>query len=491
VRRDTALEPAVDRVEDLVHGYNRSRIRMDRNLSASAVSEQLGAFAAALRWEDVPREVRSRARHLILDAVGCALAARRFAFSTTALRGIEELAGAGDSVVIGQKLRLPLRDAVLANGILAHGLDYDDTHSEGIVHLTVSTFPTALAVSAHEDLQIRDLLVAYIVGVEAGARLGAVAKGAFHQVGFHPTGVIGAFACALAAGKLYGLDAAQLAQAQGVALSVASGSLEFLEDGAWTKRLHPGWAGVGGIVAAALARRAFKAPRAAYEGRFGLYASYLGPRAAECDLSRATAKLGEVWETMNVALKPFPACHFAHAFADAAIGLHNKIDLQQIDRVTALVPEEIIKTVCEPAAAKRRPVSDYDAKFSLPYIIAASLIRGHFTLVELEETALKDEQILSLAAKVDYAIDPNSTFPRHYGGEVVVRTRDGRELRHREAVNRGSADRPLSNADIVDKFVSNAAYGASPQEALQVRKAILGMDESAPARALADVLGER
>ena len=464
---------------------------MDRNLSASAVSEQLGAFAASLRWESIPPEVRTRSRHLILDAVGCALASRRFAFSTRSLEAILELAGPGDSVVIGQRQRLPLRDAVLANGILAHGLDYDDTHSEGIAHLTVSVFPTVLALSSQQGSKVEDLLAAYIIGVEAGARLGAVAKGAFHQVGFHPTGVVGAFACALAAGKLYGLDATQLAQAQGVALSVASGSLEFLEDGAWTKRLHPGWAGVGGIVAAALARRAFKAPRAAYEGRFGLYASYLGPRAAECDLSRATAKLGEVWETMNVALKPFPACHFAHAFADAAIELHDKIDLQQIDRVTALVPSEIVKTVCEPAAAKRRPVSDYDAKFSLPYIIAASLIRGHFTLAELEDSSLKDPHILGLAAKVHYAIDPNSTFPRHYGGEVVVRTRDGRELRRREAVNRGSADRPLSNADIVDKFMSNAAYGASAQEALHVRKAILDMDEGAPARALADALGER
>lgn len=464
---------------------------MDRNLSASAVSGELGAFAARLRWEDIPAAVRSRARHLILDAVGCALASRHFAFSTQSLEAIFELAGPGESVVIGQKRRLPLRDAVLANGILAHGLDYDDTHSEGIVHLTVSAWPAALAVSTDQNLKVKDLLAAYIVAVEAGARLGAVAKGAFHQVGFHPTGVIGAFACALAAGKLYGLDATQLAQAQGIALSVASGSLEFLEDGAWTKRLHPGWAGVGGIVAAALARRAFKAPRAAYEGRFGLYRSYLGPLAADCDLSRATAKLGEAWETMNVALKPFPACHFAHAFADAAIGLHNKIDLQQIDRVTALVPSEIVKTVCEPAAAKRRPVSDYDAKFSLPYIIAASLVRGHFTLAELEDSSLKDPEILGLAAKVGYAIDPSSTFPRHYGGEVVVRTRDGRELRQREAVNRGSADRPLSNADVVDKFMSNGTYGSSREFSCEIRDAILDMDEGAPARELAEVLGER
>jgi 2-methylcitrate dehydratase PrpD len=453
---------------------------MDRNLSASVVSERLGAFAASLRWQDIPSEVRERARHLILDAVGCALAARRFSQET--LLSIQELAGPGDSVVIGQKLRLPLRDAAMANSLLAHTLDYDDTHSEAIAHLTVSVFPAVLAVSQKENKTVDEMLAAYIAGVECGARLGAVAKGAFHEAGFHPTGVIGAFACALAAGKLYGLDAAQLARAQGIALSVASGSLEFLADGAWTKRLHPGWAAAGGITAAALARREFQAPRAPYEGRFGLFASHLGERAAGLDLSRATAGLGETWETMNVALKPFPACHLAHAFADAAIALHPHA--KEIDSITALVPEGIIKIVCEPAAAKKRPTSDYDAKFSLPYIIAASLVRGRFGLSELEK--LDDPAILDLAAKVDYVVDPSLDFPRHYGGEVVVRLRGGRELRKREAVNRGSADRPLSNADILAKFRANAAYGG-------VREAaeILTIDAAAPVRELAEALGER
>ena len=465
---------------------------MDRNLKASAISEELGVFAARLRWEDIPSEVRTRARHLVLDAVGCALASRKFEFSGRSLAAISELAGKGDSVVIGQKLRLPLRDAVLANGILAHGLDYDDTHSEAIAHLTVSAFPTALGVSVQQGLALKDLFLSYILAVECGARLGAVAKGAFHQVGFHPTGVIGAFACAIAAGRLYGLDAARLAQAQGVALSVASGSLEFLQDGSWTKRMHPGWAGVGGIVAAALARGGFKAPRAAYEGGFGLFAAYLGPRVADCDLSRATAKLGEAWETMRVALKPFPACHFAHAFADAAIALQKEIsEAGSIEGITALVPEPIVKTVCEPAASKRRPTSDYDAKFSLQYIIAAGLLRGKFTLMELQEEALNDEAILSLAAKVDYAIDPHTTFPKHYGGEVVVRLKDGRELRRREAVNRGSADRPLSNDDIAAKFTGNASYGLSGARALEIRKAVIEMKDTAPASELAQALGER
>jgi len=442
----------------------------------ATISQSLARFVAGLRGQDIPPEVIERAKHLILDAIGCALAARRFDFAKTSLRAIFALAGSGDSVVIGQAERLPLRDAVLANGILAHGLDYDDTHSEGIAHLTVATFPAALAVSADLGLSGKDLLVAYIAGMEGGARLASAAKGAFHQTGFHPTGVIGAFSSALAAGRLYGLTEEQLAHAQGVALSTAAGSLEFLEDGAWTKRFHAGWAGVGGITAAAMARHGFVAPLAAYEGRFGLYNSHL---KKEVDHSRATRALGEAWELMNVAVKPFPACHFAHAFADAALAVRNKIDFRKIDRITALVPEGIVEVVCEPAESKRRPASDYDAKFSIPYIVAASLVRGRFSLAELEDEALGDPEILAVAEKVDYRIDTDTTFPKHYPGGIVVR-QEGKEISHREPVNRGSADRPLSNADVVKKFMENAG-------AARVRDAVLRLDEL-KAKAFAETL---
>ena len=458
--------------------------------AATPISRELAGFVANLEWAAIPAEVRERAKHLMLDAIGCALAAKRFEFALASLRAIADLGGRGERAVIGHAERFPLRDAVLANGILMHGLDYDDTHSEGIVHLTVGILPAALGLAAQLAKPGRDLLVAYVGAVEAGARIASVAKGAFHQVGFHPTGVVGAFASALAAGKLYGLDAARLTHAQGVALSVAAGSLEFLEDGAWTKRFHPGWAGVGGITAAAMARHGFVAPAAAYEGRFGLYKSHLGPLDAPCDYGRATRGLGQTWETMNVAVKPFPACHFVHAFADAAIALKRRgVDVAKITSITALVPAEVVKTVCEPAESKRRPANDYDAKFSVPYAIAASMRAGRFGLAELEEAALRDPQTLALAARVECRVDPGSGFPKHYSGEVVVHLADGSEIRHREQVNRGSADRPLSNAEVVEKFMDNAALGVSAHRALRIRDAILGLDE-APARALEDALHE-
>jgi 2-methylcitrate dehydratase PrpD len=296
-------------------------------------------------------------------------------------------------------------------------------------------------------------------------------------LGFHPTGLIGAFACTLVAGRLFGLNAAQLAMAQGIALSVASGSMEFLQDGAWTKRMHPGWAAAAGVTAATLARHGFKGPRLAYEGRFGVFKSYLGPLAEDCDLALATAGLGEVWELANVTVKPLPACHFTHACADAAAILRERHGLSPSDilSVRALVPKEVVKTVCEPVATKKRPQNSYDAQFSIPYIVATALVKGGFSLADLGEEAMRDEQVLALARKVEYEVDPDSPFPASYSGEVVLTLADGREVRQREHINRGAAERPIVNADVERKFIDNMRLVTTATRAEQVRDLVLGI----------------
>ncbi len=457
---------------------------------SSRIAAQLAAFAHGLEPGMLPAAVVEQAQLLMLDALGIALASSQHDFAHCAYRGLQALGGAGDSAVMGAFAPLPLRDAVLMNGILVHGLDYDDTHVPGIVHVSASSVPLALGLAAHLDRSGRELLTAYVLAIEISARLGAVAKGGFHQTGFHPTGLIGTFGCTLAAGFLYGMNAAQLKMAQGIALSVASGSLEFLQDGAWTKRMHPGWAGVAGITAASLARHGFIGPGAAYEGRFGLFPSYLGSEVEHCDYSLATRGLGKIWEVGEVGVKPYPACHFVHGCTDAAIALRARgVRAGDIAHVRALVPQEVVKTVGEPVENKRRPANDYDAKFSIPYAVATGFVRGKFGLAELEEPALRDPDILALADKVDYEADPNSEFPKAYSGEVIVRLKDGRELSHREQINRGAADRPLSNQEIIAKFMDNAQLAVSPSRAGQMRDAILAMDEGRSARELASVLG--
>jgi 2-methylcitrate dehydratase PrpD len=465
-----------------------SALAHDTAPAAQTLSEELAQFALDLTYEQIPAAVVARAKHLILDSVGIALASTQYPFAAVSFAAMQEL-GTGTSPVIGIGRKLALRDAVLMNGILVHGLDFDDTHSRGVIHGTASSFPCALALADRDNRDGKALLVAYVAAMEAATRLGAVAKGGFHQVGFHPTGLIGAFGCTLAAARILGLDADQATMAQGITLSMASGSLEFLEDGAWTKRMHPGWAGVVGITAATMAKHGFVGPRGAYDGRFGLFASHLGKYFDEADLALATENLGRSWQIDEVAVKPIPACHFTHAAADAAALLRKEHDLsaKDIRRVRVLVPQEVVKTVCEPAANKRNPANSYDAQFSIPYIVATGLTKGRFTLAELEESALNDRTVLDLAARVDYEIDKGSTFPRHYTGEVVVEIADGRTLRQREGINRGCADRPLSNDEVVAKFFDNADRAVPRAAAERIRDAVLGCEQTG-ARALADAL---
>lgn len=457
--------------------------------AATTLSGRLAGFTNELRLEDAPAAVRSRATHLMLDGLGISLASTRWDFARVTLAGLRELAGPGGDVpVIGFGQPLPLRDAVIMNALLIHGLDYDDTHPGGVIHATTSVLPAALGLATRLRASGAELLAAYLVGMETTTRLGAAAKGGFHQVGFHPTGLIGTFGCTLAAARLLRLAPDTIADAQGIALSFASGSLEFLQDGAWTKRIHPGWAGAAGITAATLAKNGFVGTKAAYEGRFGLYRSHLGPLAEQCDLALASDGLGQAWETLKVAIKPVPACHFTHACADAAGLLHGQWQGATIRRIVARVPQGVMKTVCEPIENKRRPANAYEAQFSIPYSVATGLRFGRFTLDALEPSAYQDPQTVALAALVECEADPAAEFPRYFGGEVIVELADGRVLRHAEPVNRGAEGRPISDADIVAKFHDNAARAVSRSHADHILNAVLGIERGDAAQ-LMNLLG--
>lgn len=473
--------------------------------AADPIAQALAAFAAGLRPAAIPPAIAERARHLMLDAIGCAMAARGEEFALRYAAAVRDIAGtetgrpgaaaADGRGVIGFADRLPLRDAMLLNGVLAHGLDYDDTHMAGVIHLSVSVLPAVLGVAASRGAGMGELLSAYVVGLECGARIASVARGGLHAQGFHPTGVVGAFACALAAGRLLGLDAGRLAGAQGIALSMAGGSLQFLEDGAWTKRLHPGWAAQAGYQAACFAQHGIPAPAAPYAGRYGLFRSYMGAAASSAaDLALGSAGIADggvsAWELENIAVKPFPMCHFVHAAADAAIALRAQgVRPDAIASIEVWMPEGTMPVVCDPIAAKRRPQTDYEAKFSAPYAVASGLLRGQVGLQQLLPDALREPAVLALMDRITCRTDPDATYPRHYGGEVRVVLADGRALRHREPVNRGHAERPLSNAEVQEKFMANATLHFGTDHARAVRDRVLDPDPLQPVRALERLLG--
>lgn len=449
-------------------------------------SRALAEFAAGLRYDDIPPRVRDLAKLLILDALGCGLAATGYDFAKATLAGAQALGGDGPCAVIGSPARLPLRDAALVNGVLLHGLDFDDSNFLAIVHPTVACLPALLGVAQMQAASGRDMLTAYVAGMEAAIRVGAAARGIFHHIGFHATGLVAHFSSAIVAGKLMELDAAALVRAQGITASTSSAVQVFLEEGAWTKRLHPAWGAVAGITAAGLAQHGFFGPSRAYEGRFGFFETHAQTHLPEVDYTRMTDGLGSEWTLLETAVKPYPACHFAHGCAEAAIRLHQRLGSQaQISNIVAAIPEATLPIIAEPAQRKRVPANDYDAKFSAQFITAACLLRGRFGLAELTEESLRDPEILALAAKVECVADPDTAFPTFNSGGVTVTTTDGATHREYVRVNLGMGDRAMSETDIVAKYRASAALAFAPSQVERLEGLVLRL-EGADAGQLAE-----
>ena len=462
-----------------------------REISAAkeSAAEHLARYVAAFRYEDIPQQTRERAKLFVLDAVGIALASTQYDFAHRIRNGLNALDEGGSSSLIGLSGKLALRDAVVMNGVLVHGLDYDDTHVRAIIHATASAFPCAFGVAEAVNASGAAMLAAYVIGVEVATRISDAAGGHFHDFGFHPTGLAAHFSCALQAGWLYGLTARQMVMAQGLAGSTAAGSQEFLEEGAWNKRVHPGWAGAAGITAAQLARAGFKGPTKPYEGRFGLFKSHLGEIESKVRYETIYETLGQIWELHNVAVKPYPICHLIHACADSALILREKhgITPGDVERIIAYVPQPTLHIIAEPVANKLRPANEYDAKFSTQFVVATCLVKGRFGLAELLDETLRNPEILALAAKVECAADPDALYPEYFSGGVEIRTRDGRSVRHHDKVNRGAGDRALSAADIQSKYFENAALAVNRSRAEAICEAVLTLEQR-PAADLARLL---
>lgn len=448
-----------------------------RNIGAgsTSVSERFAHYAATFDIERVPNDVVYLAKLHLLDSFGVALASTTREFAQRALMAARGLAGDGPSPVIGMSVRLPMRDAAMVNGSLVHGLAFDDTYTSGIYHASSSAVPTMLAAALANRKSGRDALAAYIVGIEVGTRIAKAAGGSFHVAGFHSTSIVGTYASAMIAGRLMDLTEQQLTNAQGLAHSMTGGMREYHTDGVWSKRLHPGLSASNGLTSAAWAKHGFTGPRTCYEGKYGLYNCMTDQ--AEPDIEACTYGLGEEWEIINVAFKPYPACNWTDAYIDCALAIREEHNLQpdEIESVTAYVHKDQM-AICEPENRKRRPQNSYSSQFSIHYTIAAALARGRFTLTEIQPDSFLDPDIASLSDRVSYEVTDATLFPEYFSGAVTIRTTDGRELSHSQQYNRGSDLSPISATEVAEKFEDNARRAVSERRAKRIRKAIIGLE---------------
>ena len=444
---------------------------MDAKLPQVSIAETMAERIVALGADTLPKAVRAKCEDLLIDVVGLCVTARNEDYTKSALAGCDD---DGPCTAIGHTRALSAASAAFINGTACHGEDFDDTFEGGPVHGGAVIVPAVLAACERHRRDGKAALLGIAVGVETMCRLSLVAPTLTHKAGFHPTAVFGTIGAAAGVGAALGLSPRQLVDAFGNAGSMAGGIIEYLAEGAWTKRLHAGWAAQAGLRAALLGRAGFVGPRTVFEGAHGLF--YAFARSAAGDFAAVTENFGAQWVTETLAFKPYPCGTMTHPYIDCARRLGRRVRADDIVEMVCDVGEGTVHRLWEPLAGKQRPANGYAGKFSTPYCIAASFIRGNVGLSDFSDAAVRDPAVLALATKVRYRIDPQNPYPKNFTGHVRASLRDGSVVEEHQPHMRGGAHEPLTRADIEQKFLLNAKHGGwNDTRAAAALKSIAGL----------------
>jgi 2-methylcitrate dehydratase PrpD len=424
-------------------------------LPATSVAQTLAARIAVLTPEKLPAAVRVKCEDLLVDIVGLCVAARNEDYVKATLAACDD---DGPCTVIGGSRTLSAATAALVNGTAIHGEDFDDTFEGGPVHAGAVIVPAVLAACERHGHDGAAALLGIAVGVETMCRLSTVVRKAVHKAGFHPTAVFGTIGAAAGVSAALGLNEKQTVDALGVAGSMASGIIEYLAEGSWTKRMHAGWAAQSGLRAALFGAAGFYGPRTVFEGVHGLFNGFA--HATQGDYAALTGGFGDEWVTETLAFKPYPCGTMAHPYIDCAKKIAARgVKAADIREMVCEVAEGTVHRLWEPLADKQRPKNGYMAKFSTPYLLATGFVRGNVGFEHFTEDAVRDEAVLALSSKVKFVIDPDNPYPREFTGHIRATLNDGSVIEERQGHFRGGAREPLTRQDVAGKFMLNARHG--------------------------------
>jgi 2-methylcitrate dehydratase PrpD len=434
---------------------------MDRDLSVPIIAESLAQAVTRARGKSLPPRMRATLESMFIDIAGLCVATRNMSYVHAALASWE---ANGESTAIGHLRALDAAGAAFVNGTAAHGEDFDDTFEGGPVHAGVVIVPALLAAAERHRIPGPDMLLGMAVGAEVMCRGGMVAPKRIHKAGFHPTAVLGAMGAAAGVAAALRADEKTFASAQGIAGSMASGLIEYLSEGASTKRMHPGWAAQAGLRAVDLARAGFEGPRTVWEGPHGFLHGFAN--TMEGNWGAMTDGFGERWVSQTIAFKPYACGTMIHPYIDCARRLAAKISLGEgpgrgsaISKIECETAEGTVHRLWEPLALKQSPPNAYAAKCSTPFCVAYAVLHGAVGLEAFTEENARDPEIVALAGKVSYTIDPDNLYPDEFTGHVRITLADGRVLEERQGHFRGGSHEPLAREEVVEKFRANCAYG--------------------------------
>jgi 2-methylcitrate dehydratase PrpD len=391
----------------------------------------------------------------LLDQVGLYVAARKADFVDALLK---TALSDGKTTAIGHSRALNPYDAALINGSAAHGEDFDDTFEGGPIHSGSAVVPAALALAEHRGLDGHAMIKGIIVGMEISCRGSMVAPMAIHRAGFHPSGVLSALGAAAAGAAMLGLDSNKIANAMGIAGSFASGIIEYLSDGSWTKRFHTGWAAQSGVRAALLAETGFTGPLSVFEGPHGFFQAFAPNK--EPNYGELLDDLGTRYVVDGIAFKPLACGTMIHPYIDCMLELRaDGIKAADIKTVVAHVAEGTVHRLWEPLDNKRHVQNGYVAKFSSPYCMAVGLLDGKVGFAQFDEDRAHAPDLVAMAEKISYVVDPANPYPNRYTGQITVTLNDGRVIEKSRPNFRGGAHLPLSDDELTQKYRDNCRYG--------------------------------
>jgi 2-methylcitrate dehydratase PrpD len=427
------------------------------------IAKAYAEYVTDLGYDDLPNDVVDYTKKLMLDAIGIALGAEPRAISSEAfINGVDSLANGGDATAFVTDRQLEPEYAALLNGALVHSLDYDDTHRGASHHPGAAVIPAAIAAAETVDHEIdgEELLTAIVAGYEVDCRLGmAINPESHYDRGFHSTGTCGTFGATAAAAKVTGLDVDELTNAFGLNGSQAAGSMQFLSNGAWNKRAHPGLAAHSGILSVAFAGAGFYGSEAPIEGEDGFLAAY----SDEAKPELATAGLGEKFELLQTGMKPYPCCRYMHPALDALVSLQSEesIEPESVERTVVELPQAGTNIVGHPIERKQNPQSFVDAQFSMPFGVALAITQGEAginTFLEASETGHSEEfEEIMRTTEVESTDRVNEPFPERWSAHVIVEA-GGKQYNRSIEYAKGEPENSMSWGETAAKFEELTAH---------------------------------
>jgi len=453
------------------------------------LASQLAQWVSEVRYDDLPSDVIESTKLRVLDVIGLALAGAETPFGRSTIAAALAISPPGPARIFGTGDAIAAPTAAFANASLSQALEYDDTHNESIVHMSSPAVAASLALAGLRTVTGRDLILSIAIANEISCRVGSVSSGQFHRRGFHPTGLFAPFGIAAGIGKILGLDAQHLAWAEGTAGSCAAGLLECWVDGTQTKFLHSGFAAQSGLTAALLAQAGVSGPPKVFEGRFGLFASHLQDPEVPKNFGRIADGLGSHWESRNSSFKPFPTAHVLHPYVSAILRLRHQhgVRAEDVVGIECPVAEFNVSIVCEPVAEKCAPATQAHCRVCLQYTMAEALYAGSLGKSAYSDAMRLNPDVLALARKVAYIVDPSFPGPGRFKGSVKVTLKDGRVLEEIEEYNRGSAENPMSEAELRAKFDDNTGGFLSEAQRDRLAREIAQTENLPDARVLVDL----